>query len=359
MSDESEGPFPGFPMLFFYEDPEKERQRIEGAQPPPESVQVPRLVDSAGPEPEALEYALLKFPWEPWARGTETQSLAMQYADWLNEVAAERLAQFRSLLEAAGAPLRAGGQEPADLAALGEWAQPWLAALAVPFVRQGFIQVGSLDRLGSAWVARSPQSHGYSRAVDALIGSLAHDLAFIVADSVHWNRPGQAWRSAFDTSRQRFLVTLEADQQAFDIIEQLFDYIVQSVARPRGARGKELRRWNGLALQRCRDRVVSGAPVAAPGEVFPDFHSQFNNPRRSVSRPKRTGPPAPAELTQAAERFQRAGWFESIKLGSAARWGQDVVRGRGRWDWARAEHHLARSARPRLQGISHPRLLLH
>lgn len=348
MSEEFEGPFPGFPVLFFHEDPEEKRQRIEGARPPPESVQVPRLVDSAEPEPQALEYALLKFPWEPWARGTETQSLASQYAGWLNEVAAERQAQFGSLLEAAGAPLRADGQEPADLAALGAWAQQWLATLALPFVRQGFIQLHARNRLGSASFTRSAQSQGYSRAVDALIGSLAHDFAFIVADSVRRDRPELTWRFAFDTEHRRFLVTIGTDQQAFDIIEQLIDYVVQSAARHRGALGKELRRWYGLALQRCRDRVVSGAPVADPSKVFPDFRSRFNYPRRSVSRPTRTDPPAPAELTEAAERFQRAGWFESIKLGPA-----DLARAlQSAWRRYEGEDITSDSAHP------HSRILL-
>src|SRR5262250_2259503 len=130
MSDEFEWPIRGFPVLFFHEDPDEKRQRIEGAQPPPESVLAPRLVGSAELEPDALEYRLLKFPWEPWSQGTETQSLARQYADWLKEIEAARLAEVRSLLKQAGAVLPIGRdqQDAADLAALGAWAQRWCAA---------------------------------------------------------------------------------------------------------------------------------------------------------------------------------------------------------------------------------------
>lgn len=287
MSDEFEGPIPefGFPILFFHEDPDEKRQRIEGAQPPPESVLAPRLVGSAELEPDALEYRLLKFPWEPWSQGTETQPLARRYADWLKEIEAARLAEVRSLLEQAGAPIRRDQQEAADLDALGAWAQRWCAALAVPLVQQGFIDLDSIDRLGTAWVAPSPHHQGYSRSVHALVGSLAHDFAFIVVDSARQDRPDLAWQCAFDTDRRRFLITLGPDQQAFDLIEHLVEYVVQSAARPRGANGRELKHWYGLTLRRCRDRVVSGSPVPQAYEVFPDLRSQLSYPRRSVSRP--------------------------------------------------------------------------
>jgi hypothetical protein len=60
VSDEFEGPFADLPILFLHEDPEEKRLRIEGAQPPPESVRVPRLVGSRDAQPDALEYQRLK-----------------------------------------------------------------------------------------------------------------------------------------------------------------------------------------------------------------------------------------------------------------------------------------------------------
>jgi len=181
MSDEFNGPFPG-PILYFYDDPEKKRQRIEGAQPPPESVRVPHLAGSGEAEPDAVNYPLLEFPWEPWSQGTQKQSLARQYARWLNEIGA-----------------RQAGQVPVT-------------------ARQ--------------------------------------DL------------PDLTWQFASDAHRQRFLITIGADRQEFDLIEHVVEYIVQSAARPRGARGRGLRHWYGLTLQRCRDRVVTGSPVPPVWEVF-------------------------------------------------------------------------------------------
>ena len=82
----------------------------------------------------------------------------------------------------------------------------------------------------------SPRSQGYSRSLDALIGSLAHDFALVVAESARQDLPDLTWQFAFDAHRQRFLITVGADQQEFDLIEHVVEYIVQSAARPRGAR---------------------------------------------------------------------------------------------------------------------------
>jgi hypothetical protein len=312
MSDEFEGPFADPSILFFHKDPEEKRPRIEGAQPPPESVRVPRLVGSREPQPEALEYQLLKFPWEPWSQGTETQSLARQYADWLNRTGAARLTEFRSLLEQAGAPV----QEPAEVAALGTWVQDWFAILAKPYVAQGFIDRHSTSRLGWVWAARSPRSQGYSRSVDALTGSLAHDLALLIADAARRERPGITWQPVFDTSRGHFVVTIDGDPN-FGLIEYLVEFLMQSVATPRGARGRELRNWFSLTLQRCVERAVHGPPVTRVFDAFPDVQSDLAYPRLTISRPKRSDPPAPDALVAAAEKFRQAGWFDSVKFSSA------------------------------------------
>jgi hypothetical protein len=87
--------------------------------------------------------------------------------------------------------------------------------LAVPFIRQGFIEVERIDRLGSAWVAPSAHHQGYSRSLDALIGSLAHDLALVVAGAAQLERADLTWQPAFDTYRQRFVLAMSADAQPF------------------------------------------------------------------------------------------------------------------------------------------------
>jgi len=49
--------------------------------------------------------------------------------------------------------------------------------VAEPYVAQGSIHLERASRLGRAWAAHSAGMQGYSRTVDALTGSLAHDLA--------------------------------------------------------------------------------------------------------------------------------------------------------------------------------------
>jgi hypothetical protein len=116
MDDEPPELLRDLPVLFFYEDPEEKRQRVDGAQPAPASVRLPRLGEIAQPGPAELEYPLIQFPWEPWASGLETQSLARAYAAWLNETAPGRLAVIVPLLAQAGAPVAGLRDDPATLA---------------------------------------------------------------------------------------------------------------------------------------------------------------------------------------------------------------------------------------------------
>ncbi|HKR72062.1 MAG TPA: hypothetical protein VJT16_24735, partial [Streptosporangiaceae bacterium] len=183
----SDDPDPSF--LFFYEDPEEKRQRIEGAQPPASSVRVPRILAPDDVEADALDYRLLPFPWEPWSQGTNTQAVARQYADWLNEVGTARLPEFRTLLLQAGAPVPVHPEQPCDLAALGAWIQHWFALVGEPYVTQGFIERQPSSRLGWAWGGIHPGSQRYSRSLDALVGSLAHDLALMVTETARAERP--------------------------------------------------------------------------------------------------------------------------------------------------------------------------
>ena len=202
MDDEPPELLRDLPVLFFYEDPEEKRQRVDGAQPAPASVRLPRLGEIAQPGPAELEYPLIQFPWEPWASGLETQSLARAYAAWLNETAPGRLAVIVPLLAHAGAPIAGLRDDPATLAELGHWIQQLFPVLAASLIDQGFLQDDASYRLGWAWRAHSPRSQGYSRYLDALLGSVAHDLAFIVADGARAARPELAWQPYFDISQQ-------------------------------------------------------------------------------------------------------------------------------------------------------------
>jgi HEAT repeats/Domain of unknown function (DUF4304) len=303
-------------VLFFYEDPEEKRQRVDGAQPAPASVRLPRLGEIAQPGPAELEYPLIQFPWEPWASGLETQSLARAYAAWLNETAPGRLAVIVPLLAQAGAPVAGLRDDPATLAELGHWIQQLFPVLAASLIDQGFLQDDVSYRLGRAWRAHSPRSQGYSRYLDALLGSVAHDLAFIVADGARAVRPELAWQPYFDTSQQSFVAGIDPEPPLCDLIGQIADFLVQSAARPRGTRGHDLRDWYGLTLLRGYQRAARGGAIAAARQVFPEATSMRGYPRREISRPARSDPAAPAELVAAVAELRAAGWFETVKFSS-------------------------------------------
>jgi hypothetical protein len=310
----SSGPpeFPeGLPVLFFYEDPEEQRQRIAGARPPRPSVPLPRLDEPGQP---ALEYPLLRFPWEPWPAALETQSGAQAYATWLNDLAADRLATVLPLLAAAGAPVTGLREDPAGLADLGRWVQRAFPVLAASEIEQGFLSSDSFYRLGSAYRAASPRSNGYSRHLDALVGSVAHDLALIVADGAGAVRPGLAWQCFFVPGHRGYVAGLDPGRPEADLIGEIAEFLTQAVARPRGTRGRDLRAWYALTLRRGYDRAVSGTAVPEVTEAFADAHAMRGYPRLPVSRPAWPSPgPPPPELIAAVELFRAAGWFETVR----------------------------------------------
>lgn len=314
----SSGPpeFPGgLPVLFFYEDPEEKRERIEGAKPPRPSVPLPHPGDPGQP---ALEYPLLRFPWEPWRAGLETQSGARAYATWLSEIAAERLAIVVPLLAEAGAPVARLREDPAGLDDLGQWMQGAFPVLAVPEIEQGFLADERSYRLGWAFQAHSPGMHGYSRHLDALTGSVAHDLALIVADCAAAARPGLAWQSFFIPQHGGYAVGFDPERPEADLIGEIAEFLTQTAARPRGVRGHELRTWFAGTLRRGYDRAVSGTAVPQSREVFADAHEMRGYPRWPVSLPAWPDPgPPPPELVAAVEVFRAAGWFETVKRSSS------------------------------------------
>jgi hypothetical protein len=305
----------GLPVLFFYEDPKEKRQRIEGAKPPRPTVPLP--VPGPGP---ALDYPLLAFPWEPWLAGRETQSGALAYAAWLNEIAAERLAAIVPLLARAGAPVAALRDDPAGLADLGEWVQRAFPVLAGPEIEQDCLSDTANYRLGSAYQARGPGMQGYSRHLDALSGSVAHDLALIVADCVRAVRPGPAWQCFFDLDHNGYVIGFDDERPQTDLIGEIATFLTQTAARPRGVRGHHLRAWYALTLRRGYDRAVSGTAVPEAWDAFPDAHDMRGYPRRPVSLPARPnpGPPRPSWSRPSSCSGPRAGSRPSS--GAAASW---------------------------------------
>lgn len=318
MSDELPQFPQGLPVLFFHEDPREVRLRVEGARAAPSAVPMPRIGASGGPD---LEYPLIQFPWEPWSAGLETQSLARAYASWLNDIGPGRLALIVPLLEQAGAPARGLRDDPAMLAELGGWVQQMFPVLAAPLIEQGFLRDLPSYRLGWVWRGWSPRSQIYSRHLDALLGSLAHDLALIVADCARAVRPALAWQPYYDTRYRSFVVGLDPEPPCWDLFHELTDFLAQSAAWPRGTRGHDLRNWYGRTLLRSYERAAHGAVGADVAEEFPDLHTQRGYPRRGISRPVRSTPAAPAELVAAVAMMQDAGWFDAVKFST-----QDLAR---------------------------------
>jgi HEAT repeats len=314
MADELPEFLRGLPVLFFYERPREKRLRVEGARPAPLSVGLPRLGGAAQPGAAVLEYPLIMFPWEPWASGLETQSLARAYACWLNEAAPGRLAVIGPLLAQAGAPVAGLREDPAALAGLGRWVQRLFPVLAAAPIEQGFLRDDPWYRLGRAFRVPGPRSQGYSRYLDALVGSVAHDLAFIIADCARAVSPELAWQPDFDTVYQSFVVGIDPGPPLSDLVGQIAEFLVQSAARPRGARGHDLRDWYALTLLRGYQRAAHATATADAGQVFPDVTSVRGYPRRGISRPARSDPAAPAELVAAVGVLRAAGWFEAVKL---------------------------------------------
>jgi hypothetical protein len=317
MADEPPESLRGLPVLLFYEDPDEKRMRIAGAQPAPALVPLPRLGDAARPAAAELAYPLIAFPWEPWASGLETQSLARAYASWLNETAPGRLAVITPLMVQAGAPVAGLRDVPAGLAGLGRSVQQLFPLLAAPLIEQRFLHDDPWYRLGWAWRARSPRSAGYSRYLDALIGSVAHDLAFIVVDCARAARPELAWQPYFDTYHRRFVVGLDPGPPPWDLVDQIAEFLVQSVSRPRGTRGHALREWHALTLQRGYERAARGTVTADVGLTFPDATAVRGHPRWDIPGPARSDPAAPAELAAAVDVLRAAGWFEAKRSSSA------------------------------------------
>jgi len=300
-----------------------------------------------------VEYPLTRFPAWPWARAGRGQdrSLAQDFADWLNATEPQRLAVVQRVLSQAGAPIGglAGGVSPPDapppggaqpgvqpaarpsaspfpdgpppggarLGELGAWVQEWFPVLAVPLIEQGFLRDYSAYRLGRASAAWDPAGDGYSRHGDALLGTVTYDLAFIVAAWARAARPGLIWQPVFDLDGQQFFVTLDPGRPVFDLVAPIADLLVQSAARPRGARSRLLRQWYGQTLRRCYERAVAGTPIPGVLVAFPDADGNRADPRRWVTRPLRSDLAAPQALIEAAAAFQQAGWFDTVALGAA------------------------------------------
>jgi hypothetical protein len=307
----------------------------DAIEPAQSAVHVPRMAmpECAGHGP--VDYPLAVFPWEPWSLFLSRERVeadAAAYADWLNSVEASRLDVIKAVLSEAGAPAIGSSGPRGFLAELGSWVQRWFAAVAEPLVQQHFISDVSSYRLGRASAARAPHIPGFSQFGDVLLYSLAHDLAFVVLDQARAVRPDLRWQPAFSDYHQLFFVTPDRDSEDFDLVSQVTDLLVQSLAVPRGTRGAALRRWYASTLMLAYQQMVTGIPASTVGAEFPDFMGLRLEPRYKIRRPERSDPHASPELTDAVTAMRRAGWFTSSGLST-----NDLARATSK-TWLAYEH---------------------
>jgi hypothetical protein len=318
VSDERPRQETDFPAPFHAESMSAARWRAESARRPPASVWVPRLTESAPTVPGAAEYPLIAFGSEPWTTvDAPTHAQERTYAQWLNSIEAGRLAVILAVLDRAGAPVAGLREQPERLSGLGAWIQLWFPVLAAPLIGHGFIRDDPQYRLGRADAISNPQIEGYSRYGDALLRSLAQDLAFVVTDCARPVRPGVCWQAAFDSRSQHLLVTIDPDSPRFDLVSEVREFLVQSVARPRGAAGRQLREWYAGTLERCYQRAATGIVLPDARTVFPGALDGRIGQRYVLARPRPAEPAAPEQLTAMAAAFRQAGWFGACKLSTA------------------------------------------
>jgi hypothetical protein len=110
---------------------------------------------------------------------------------------------------------------------------------------------------------------------------VAHDLAFIVADCTRAVRPELAWQAYFDPACQRSVMGIDLDPPGSDLIGEIAEFLAQSAARPRGARGHDLRDWYALTLLRGYQRAARGTAAPDFGQAYPGHRQRrFPGPGR-------------------------------------------------------------------------------
>src|SRR5262249_8178936 len=114
----------------------------------------------------------------------------------------------------------------------------------------------------------------------------------------------------------RFVVTIDPEPPTFDVIAVIVEFLLQSVARPRGATGRKLRSWFSHSLERCAARAARGAPIPSVHEVFPGARATLPYRRLDIGD-HQSQAQAPASLIAGVELFRQAGWFDSSRLSSA------------------------------------------
>jgi hypothetical protein len=290
----------------------------------------PEAGSNRSPTGSGVGYRVIQFPWPPWtltAWMALTQAQAKDWAEWLNRTEPQRGSVISSLAERAGVALARSGAEPEEWLALGAWVYQWFPVAAAPFVdrgnagaAQGFFQDQPEVRLGSAWAPSIPSDHGYSPSAEALLLSVAVDLATVVITSARARRPGLRWATGMSQAGGDFFLTpgtADSAGEPFELIRRIREFLVQSVARPRGSRGQQLRRWRAAELYRCYLGAVTGDAPAPEWQQFPGSNNGREGCRYSLATPLPADPDPTAGLVTAVTALRQAGWFATSKLADA------------------------------------------
>jgi hypothetical protein len=256
-----------------------------------------------------------------------TRVQAGDWADWLNQVSDERQAIAVSFLEQAGAPTGAPGDQAEGWLALASWLYRWFPLVAEPFMprgsrdepgwRPGYFQDEPEYRFGRSWTPPTSSHHGYTEAADALLHSVAVDLALLVTGRAKAARPGLRWQVASDSGSSVVFLTPDAAGSPFPLIRRTREFLVQATARPRGRKGHELRQWRTADLYRCYQRATADVPLPEEWEAFPGSNQYREGCRYYLVEPPRSDLEPRPELVAAIRAFRQAGWFQASKLSDA------------------------------------------
>jgi hypothetical protein len=213
------------------------------------------------------------------------------------------------------------GHQADDWLALGAWLYRWFPLAAETFLprgfrgepgwRPGYFQDLPEYRLGRSWTPTVPSDHEYEPAADALLQSVAVDVALLVTGRAQAARPGLRWQASSDSEAADFFVTPDAAGSPFPLIRRVREFLVQATARPRGRKGHELQQWRTADLYRCYQRAAAGVPLPDEWAAFPGSNEYREGCRYYLVEPPRSGPEPHPELVAAISAFRQAGWFQA------------------------------------------------
>jgi hypothetical protein len=246
----------------------------------------------------------------------------------LAELVERRAAGDRHVVPGAGGALTGAlGDQAEEWLALASWLYRWFPLVAEPFMprgyrdeqgwRPGYFQDDSNVRFGAAWAPPTSSHHEYMEAADAMLHSVAVDLALLVTGRAKAARPGLRWQVSSESGSSKVFLTPDVAGSPFPLIQRIREFLVQATARPRGQKGHELRQWRTADLYRYYQRAAADVPLPEEWEAFPGSNEYREGCRYYLVQPPRSGLEPRPELAGAISKFRQAGWFQTSKLSDA------------------------------------------